>query len=74
MRRRGRDYERSVSDDYLNRLGDSYGEFFHQYEDAPLMMVNSENLNFVDNDADFNLLLERIEGMRGPREFFSMGI
>ena len=73
VRRRGRDYERSVTDDYLNRLGDSYGEFFHQYEDAPLMMVNSENLNFVDNEADFQLLLERIESMRGPREFFSLG-
>jgi deoxyadenosine/deoxycytidine kinase len=74
VRRRGRNYERSVSDDYLSRLGDSYGEFFHHYEGAPLMMVNSENLNFVDNDVDFNLLLERIEGMRGPREFFSLGI
>jgi deoxyguanosine kinase len=38
------------------------------------MMVNSENLNFVDNDEDFKLLLERLEGMRGPREFFSMGV
>jgi len=74
VRRRGRNYEHSVSDDYLARLGNSYGEFFHQYEDAPLMMVNSENLNFVDNDDDFKLLLERLEGMRGPREFFSMGV
>lgn len=74
VRKRGRNYERSVSDDYLNRLGNSYGEFFHHYEAAPLMMVNSENLNFVDNDADFQLLLERIEGMRGPREFFSFGV
>ena len=74
VNRRGRNYERSLSDDYLSRLGNSYGEFFHQYENAPLMMVNSENLNFVDNDADFKLLLERIEGMRGPREFFSLGV
>lgn len=74
VQRRGRNYERSLSDDYLSRLGNSYGEFFYQYEDAPLMMVNSENLNFVDNDADFRLLLERIEGMRGPREFFSLGV
>ena len=74
VRRRGRNYERSVTDDYLARLGNSYGEFFHHYEDAPLMMVNSENLNFVDNDADFQLLLERLEGMRGPREFFSLGV
>ena len=74
VRRRGRNYERSVTDEYLARLGNSYGEYFHHYEDAPLMMVNSENLNFVDNDADFQLLLERLEGMRGPREFFSLGV
>lgn len=74
VRRRGRNYERSVTDDYLNRLGNSYGEFFHHYEDAPLMMVNSENLNFVDNDADFQMLIARLEGMRGPREFFSLGV
>ena len=74
VHRRGHDYERLVKDDYLARLSDSYREFFHQYEDAPLMMVNSENLNFVDNDADFKLLLERIEDMRGPREFFSFGV
>lgn len=74
VHRRGRNYERSLTDDYLTRLGNSYGDFFHQYEDAPLMMVNSENLNFVDNDDDFRLLLQRIESMRGPREFFSLGV
>jgi deoxyguanosine kinase len=74
VRRRGHNYERLVKNDYLARLSDSYGDFFHQYEDAPLMMVNSENLNFVENDADFKLLLERLEGMRGPREFFSLGV
>jgi len=74
VRRRGRGFERAMTSDYISRLGDSYGEFFHHYEDAPLMMVNSENLNFVDNDDDFKLLLERIESMRGPREFFSLGV
>lgn len=73
VRKRGREYERQLSDDYLNRLSNSYGDYFHHYEQSPLMMVNSENLNFVDNESDFGLLLERIEGMRGPREFFSMG-
>jgi deoxyadenosine/deoxycytidine kinase len=73
VRRRGHSYERSITDDYLARLGNSYGDFFHHYEAAPLLVVNSEHMNFVDNADDFNLLLERIEGMRGQREFFSMG-
>ena len=37
------------------------------------LILNSENLNFVDSDEDFSLLLQRIEAMRGAREFFSMG-
>lgn len=73
VRRRGHSYERSITDDYLARLGNSYGEFFHHYEAAPLLVVNSEHMNFVDNADDFALLLERIENMRGAREFFSMG-
>jgi deoxyguanosine kinase len=73
VRRRGHSYERSITDDYLARLGNSYGDFFHHYEAAPLLVVNSEHMNFVDNADDFNLLLERIEGMRGAREFFSLG-
>ena len=40
---------------------------------APVLTVNSAHLNFVDAPADFDLLIERIIGMRGTREFFSMG-
>jgi len=74
VRRRGHSYERSITDDYLARLGSSYGEFFHYYESAPILVVNSEHMNFVDNADDFALLLERIENMRGSREFFSLGV
>ena len=59
--------------DYLARLAESYMRYFYQYAGAPLLIVNSENLNFVDSPADFDLLLERINAMRGPREFFSLG-
>lgn len=73
VQRRGLRYERSIGDDYLTRLAQSYGEFFHHYDAAPVLVVNSDNLNFVDNDGDFDLLLQRIHNMRGPREFFSLG-
>ena len=73
VRRRGLAYERSIPDEYLVRLAETYARFFYQYDAAPVLTVNSENLNFVDNSADFALLLSRIARMRGPREFFSMG-
>lgn len=73
VRRRAKAYEQTISDTYLSRLTQSYSDFFYHYDAAPVLMVNSENLNFVDGDEDFTLLLRRIEEMRGPREFFSRG-
>jgi len=73
VQRRGLRYESTIGNDYLARLAQSYGEFFHHYDAAPLLVVNSDNLNFVDQDEDFELLLQRIQNMRGPREFFSLG-
>jgi len=73
VRRRGVPYERSIPDDYLARLAETYARFFYQYDASPVLIVNSDNLNFVDQPGDFDLLLQRVAAMRGPREFFSMG-
>ena len=73
VRRRGIAYERDIADDYLARLAETYARFFYQYDASPVLIVNSDNLNFVDQPGDFALLLQRVAAMRGPREFFSMG-
>ena len=73
VRKRGIDMERRISDDYLTVLGESYTRFFHDYTAAPVMVVNSEHLNFIDQPDDFQLLIQRIEGMRGHREYFNRG-
>ena len=73
VRRRAKPYETGISEDYLLRLSQGYSDFFYHYDASPVLMVNSEHLNFVDGDEDFSLLLHRIEKMRGPREFFSRG-
>ena len=54
-----------MPDEYLARLADAYARFFYQYDEAPLLIINSERLNFVDNPAHLELLLARIAGMRG---------
>jgi len=73
VKRRAVNYERAISEDYLLRLGETYARFFYQYDAAPVLIVNSERLNFVDTPADFDLLLQRIAAMRGAREFFNLG-
>ena len=73
VRRRGIDYERPITEEYLALLADSYSRFFYHYSGSPVLIVNSERLNFVKQDGDLELLLGRIRGMRGAREFFNFG-
>ena len=73
VRRRGVDYERPIGEEYLTLLADSYSQFFYHYSGSPVLIVNSERLNFVTQQSDFELLLGRIQGMRGTREFFNFG-
>lgn len=72
VKKRAAGFERGIDEDYLAALADAYGRFFHDYSAAPLLIVNSKNLNFVDRPEDFDLLLRRISEMRGPREFFNL--
>jgi deoxyadenosine/deoxycytidine kinase len=73
VKRRAAGFERGISDEYLALLAESYARFFYHYAGAPLLIVNSENLNFVERDADFELLVSRVRGMKSRREFFSLG-
>ena len=73
VHRRGVAFEQSIPAEYLARLADAYTRYFYQYSEAPLLIVNSERLNFVDQREHVDLLLERIGHMRGQREFFNLG-
>jgi len=73
VQRRGAPYEKNIPDPYLIGLAETYTRFFYQYTAAPLLIVNSDRLNFLESQDDVALLMERIAGMRGPREFFNLG-
>jgi deoxyadenosine/deoxycytidine kinase len=70
--RRGNPIESGISETYLRALADSYTRFFHDYDAAPVLVVNTEHLNPVDRDEDFELLLDRIGKLRGRREYFNL--
>ncbi len=73
VRRRAAEFERGIGEDYLALLAEGYARFFYQYDAAPVLIVNSENLNFVARDVDLELLLARMRSMKSRREFFSLG-
>jgi len=71
IRRRGISYEGRIDRPYLQALVDGYTQFFHHYTAAPLLMVNAAEINFVDRDEDFRMLLDYIVRIRSGRHFFN---
>ena len=60
VRARGINYEKKISAEYLTRLNEAYMQFFHAYDDAPLLIVNSASINPIENDSEYEQLLDRI--------------
>jgi deoxyguanosine kinase len=71
VRRRGAAYERLIERDYLNTIADAYTQFFYHYTASPLLMVNAAEINFVESDSDFQMLLDFISRTRSGRHFFN---
>ena len=57
--------------DYLEMLISTYTEFFHFYDAAPLLVVNSAEIDFVGNAGHFDALLDQILSMDGLRQYFN---
>jgi len=60
IEQRGRHFEKGIDPDYLRELGEAYNEFFFHYEEAPLLVVNTDAIDFVASPDDFEDLLQRI--------------
>ena len=69
--KRGRDCERFIDPEYLRRLADAYTRFFHYYADAPLLVVNASDIDPVNNQTHYDLLLEQVRTVRSGRHFFN---
>lgn len=59
---RGRDYENSISIDYLSRLNERYEAWVHNYDKGNLLIIDVDNINFVDNPEDLGSIINRIDG------------
>jgi deoxyguanosine kinase len=61
IQQRGRTYERVMDPKYTATLAEAYNYFFFHYRDAPLLVVNTNEMNFVDRRADLEELIARID-------------
>lgn len=59
--KRGRDYEAGISIDYLSRLNKKYENWIGNYKEGKLLVIDVDNLDFVERKEDFGYILERID-------------
>ena len=71
IEKRGRHFERRLELDYLRRLNAAYGDFFHHYDDAPLLVINTGGIDFVANDSEYRNLKECILSHRAGRNYYN---
>jgi len=71
IHKRGLKHERFIEAAYLQRLCDSYIQFFYQYNNAPLLIVNAADIDFANNEADYQLLHQQIIEVQSGRHYFN---
>lgn len=61
IQKRGRDYESSISIDYLSRLNDKYEEWVKGYDEGKLLIIDVDNLDFVNNPEDLSFIYNKVD-------------
>jgi deoxyadenosine/deoxycytidine kinase len=74
IRQRGREFERNMDPGYLQRLKEAYNAYFFRYHESPLLVVNTDEIDFVNNDDDFENLVQQISRIRkGTQVYVPLG-
>jgi deoxyadenosine/deoxycytidine kinase len=69
--KRGIEYEQHIERQYLERLNEAYARFFHEFEAAPLLIVNAAAIDPINNQADYEELLSAIQRMKRGRLYYN---
>jgi len=65
IKKRGIDYERPISEEYLEQLTESYNRHFMAYDDTPLLVVDTSEQNYLENPDDYQNIKRAIQSHRG---------
>jgi deoxyguanosine kinase len=69
--RRGIAFEQQIERTYLTRLNEAYSRFFHEYDEAPLLIVNAASMDPIGNQADYADLLVAISRVKRGRNYYN---
>ncbi|MGB1393287.1 MAG: deoxynucleoside kinase [Flavobacteriaceae bacterium] len=61
IHKRGRDYENSISIDYISRLNERYEAWIHGYNKGKLLIIDVDDLDFVENEEDLGFIINKID-------------
>lgn len=64
-------YEQRISTEYLEKIAESYSNYFHNNHHSRVLIINNENLDLLEDSSALNLLVERIHQINSIREFFN---
>ena len=70
IKRRGREYEKSISPAYLEELSEAYSHYFYRYDETPLLVVNTNGIDFVHTLAHFEALVEQIRNAQKGTQYY----
>jgi deoxyguanosine kinase len=71
IQHRGVRFERSIDNDYLERVNEAYSQFFLSYNDSPLLIINAAEIDFANNDSQYQQLLQYLLEIRSGRHYFN---
>ena len=71
IKKRGRNFEKYINTEYLERLNSMYLKFFNTYNSSPLLIVNAEDVDFISNEIDYKNFLKKIYSIEKGRHYFN---
>ncbi len=71
IKKRGKDYEKEIDLDYLGRLSEAYDDYFFHFNLTSLLVINTDNVDFIKNREDFEELLKEIKSFKGGVQYFN---
>jgi deoxyguanosine kinase len=70
IRKRGREFERKFDPEYLAELARTYNDFFHRYDETPLLVINTSDIDFVESERDFEELIRAIGSIKAGTHYY----
>ena len=71
IHKRGREFEQSIDWKYIDSLNQVYNEYFFRYDKGPLLIINTNDIDFVNNKDDFNGIMNFLNEPIKGRKYYN---